>query len=115
MQHGRGREITAYILDISSRGTFPGADARSFAKAMREMDWMYENHAAREDTIVFPAWKKAVGPKRYDALGDKFEDIEQETFGHDGFDDAVEQIAQIEAAFGLSDIAGMMAPQPPKI
>lgn len=114
-QHARGRAITDYILDIAGRAKFPAGEARDFARAMAEMDWMYQNHAAREDTIVFPAWKEAIGAKAYDELGDKFEEIEKQTFGHDGFEDAVKTIAAVEAEFGLADLANMTAPPPPKM
>jgi hypothetical protein len=74
---------------------------------------MYEEHAAMEDTIVFPAWKKTMSPKDLDAIGDKFEDIEHKTFGKDGFDDAVGEIGAIEKAIGI-DLGGLTAPPPPK-
>ena len=45
-------------------------------------------------------------------MGDKFEDIEQRTFGKDGFDNAVKQIAEIEQALGLDEIAQFTAPPP---
>lgn len=112
-QHERARAITDYLLDISSRPKFPAVDSNSFASAVSALELMYEHHAAREDTIVFPAWKKSLGPHEYDEMGDKFEDIEKQTFGHDGFDDAVKQIARIETAFGLSDISKLTAPLPP--
>jgi hypothetical protein len=48
------------------------------------------------------------------AMGDKFEDIEHQQFGKDGHEDAVAQIAQIEQALGLADIAQFTAPPPPK-
>jgi hemerythrin superfamily protein len=75
---------------------------------------MYEAHAAREDTIVFPAWKDLITPDEYDELGDKFEDIEQEQFGEDGFEDALKQIAAIEASVGMDDISKLTPPAPPK-
>jgi hypothetical protein len=73
---------------------------------------MYEHHAAREDTIIFPAWKDAVTADEYDELNDKFEDIEHEQFGEDGFEDAEKQISEIEANLNLSDIAQFTAPAP---
>jgi hypothetical protein len=73
---------------------------------------MYGPHAAREDTVLFPAWKAALGEKGYDEMGDKFEDLEKKMFGHDGFEDALGRIAQIEAAFGLNDLASVTAPPP---
>jgi hypothetical protein len=68
---------------------------------------------AHEDTIVFPAWKKAHSAKQLDEIADLFEDIEHETFGKDGFDDAVEQIAAIENSLGI-DLASLTAAPLPK-
>jgi len=75
---------------------------------------IYEHHAAREDTIIFPAWKKALPDKEYDEMGEKFEEIEHQQFGEDGFDTAVKQISEIEGELGLADIAQFTAPPPPK-
>ena len=74
---------------------------------------MYRNHAAREDTIVFPAWKETMSTDQLDEMGDKFEDIEQDQFGEDGFENAVAQIGDIESALGLDDLAQFTAPSPP--
>jgi hypothetical protein len=38
-------------------------------------------------------------------MGEKFEDIEKAQFGGDGFDKAVREIGDIEAALGVSDIS----------
>jgi hypothetical protein len=76
---------------------------------------MYRNHAARADTIVFPAWKKTLTSEQLNEMSEKFEDIEHEQFGEDGFDDAVKQIAGIEDSLGLSDLAQYTAPPPPKV
>jgi len=57
-----------------------------------------------------PAFKKAVGPKGYDELGDQFEDIERRTFGGDGFDIAIDKIADIERRLGLADLNAFTAP-----
>jgi hemerythrin-like domain-containing protein len=104
-QHNRGREITAHILDVSGKGDIPSGAGTGLADAMNAFELMYAHHAAREDTIVFPAWKKAISRHQLAEMGEKFEDIEKETFGHDGFEDAVKQISAIEAVLGLADIA----------
>ena len=71
---------------------------------------MYEHHAAIEDTIIFPAWKAAVGDRRLDELGAKFEEIESETFGGDGFDAVQKRISEIEQNLGLSNLDMFTAP-----
>ena len=47
-------------------------------------------------------------------MGDKFENIEQQRFGEDGYEDAVKQIGDIEGTLGLSDLT-QTAPPPPGI
>ena len=113
-QHNRGREITDYILAVTSKGAIGASDVEPLARVFDGLDLMYENHAAREDTIVFPAWKDALSDRQLREMGDKFEDIEREQFGKDGFEDAVAQIGQIEQTLGFADLAQFTAPPPPK-
>jgi len=113
-QHDRGREITEYILNVTGSGKVGSGDAGPLAQALGRFVLMYQNHTAREDTIVFPAWKLALSERQIDELGEQFEDIEKKTFGHDGYEDAVRQIARIEQAYGLTDIRQFTAPAPPK-
>ncbi|HLO20455.1 MAG TPA: hemerythrin domain-containing protein [Sphingomicrobium sp.] len=109
-QHARGREITGYILDRTKTGSIGTADVEPMAKALTAFSRMYEPHTAREDTIVFPVFKKAVGPKGYEALGDLFEEIERKEFGGDGFDMAVDKVADLERRLGTADLASFTAP-----
>ena len=113
-QHDRGREVTDYILTIAGKGSIGTSDAEPLARAFETFVLMYQNHTAREDTVVFPAWKDALSERQLHEMGDKFEDIEHRSFGKDGFDDAVKQIGEIEQALGLGDIAQFTAPPPPK-
>ena len=113
-QHNRGREITDYILAVAGKGAISASDAEALARVFDGLDLMYANHAAREDTIVFPAWKDALSERQLDEMGDKFEDIERAQFGKDGYEDAVAQIGRIEQALGLADLAQFTAPAPPK-
>jgi hemerythrin-like domain-containing protein len=114
VQHERGREITDYILSITQGAKLGAANAEPLARVMESLVLMYRNHAAREDTIVFPAWKKTLSKNELHEMGEKFEEIEHQQFGDDGFDDAVKQIGVIEEMLGLSDIAQFTAPPPLK-
>jgi hypothetical protein len=71
---------------------------------------MYEPHAAREDTIIFPAFKKAVGSRGYHEFGEQFQDIEKREFGGDGFDIALDKVADVERRLGTADLASFTAP-----
>lgn len=113
-QHQRGREITDFIIAVTQNGKISTNNIEPLAKAMESFALMYQNHAAREDTIIFPAWKQTMNAKQLDEIGDKFEDIEHAQFGKDGFEDAVRQIGEIEASLGFADLAQFTAPPPPK-
>jgi hemerythrin-like domain-containing protein len=112
-QHNRGREITDFVISSTASGRI-GANVTEVSHALSGFVRMYEAHAAREDTIVFPAWKDLITAEEYDELGEKFEDIEQEQFGEDGYEVALKQIAEIETAIGLDDISKLTPPPPAK-
>jgi hemerythrin-like domain-containing protein len=113
-QHVRGREITQYLLSISQADKIASSSIEPLAKALESFVRMYEHHAAIEDTVVFPAWKAAVGGNELDALGEKFEEIEHEQFGSDGFETALKRMEEIEQSLGLSNLDMFTAPPPPK-
>ena len=114
-QHNRGREVTDYILGATAGGRIATAHREPLARAMDTLALMYQNHAAREDTIVFPAWKLTLSQRQIDAFGDQFEAIEKQQFGHDGFDDAVKTIGQVEQSLGYADLAQFTPPPPPPL
>jgi hemerythrin-like domain-containing protein len=93
-QHQAGRRLTDQLMANPK----DGAALAAFQK-------MYPPHAAFEDTMVFPAWKKAVGKKQYNELGEKFEDEETKMLGKQGFEHVLAQIAEIEKNVGVGDIA----------
>ena len=111
-QHDRGRDITDYIRNVTHKNAI--GDVEAFARALETLDAMYENHSAREDTIIFPAWREALSEKQLREMGETFEDIEHRQFGKDGFDDAVKHIAAVEEALGFADLAQFTAPPPPR-
>ena len=59
-QHNRGREITDYILAVTQGVKLGAGNSEPLAKALEGFVLMYQNHAAREDTIIFPAWKNTM-------------------------------------------------------
>ncbi len=113
-QHDRGREVTDYILSVTGKAAIGAGDVEPLARALQTLALMYQNHAAREDTIVFQAWKDALSAKQLDEMGETFEEIEHRQFGKDGFDDAVGKIALIKEALGYADLAQFTAPPPPR-
>jgi hemerythrin-like domain-containing protein len=114
-QQARGREITNYLLAATKSGKIASANAEPLAHSLDAFVLMYRNHAAREDTVVFPAWKTHFTNQQLDELSDQFEDIEHKMFGKDGFDDAVAKIGAIETTLGFADLSQFTAPPPPAL
>jgi hypothetical protein len=66
---------------------------------------MYNPHEAREDTVLFPAFRSVVPKNEFGALGDEFEKKERALFGQDGFEKVVDRVADIERSLGIEDLA----------
>lgn len=112
VQHQRGREITDYILSVTKGENINAGDKEQLAVALESLVRMYRPHASREDTIIFPAWKNILTAKDLDEMNDKFEDIEHQQFGEDGFEKAVREISDIETELNLADLAQFTAMKP---
>ena len=80
-------------------------DRRKLADSFRQFIRMYNPHEAREDTILFPEFRKIVSKNEYDSLGEDFEKKEHELFGEEGFEKTVDKVASIEKKLGIYDLA----------
>jgi hemerythrin-like domain-containing protein len=105
-QHKAGRQLTAQIRELAALPTLKYvSDADRLADALRAFLRMYRPHEAREDTVLFPAFRSIVSPHEYAGLGDDFEKKEDELFGDEGFFKVVDQVAELEKKLGIYDLA----------
>jgi len=104
-QHQRGRELTDEIVRAAQSPASP-----RLAELLRAFTRMYRPHAAREDTVLFPAFRSVVGASAYRELGEKFEDEEHARFGEHGYEKVVAEVATLEARLGIGDLAAFTAP-----
>lgn len=103
-QHQVGRQLTDRIVStLQSLKT--ADDRRKLAQDLRAFIRMYTPHVAREDTVLFPALRVIVTRQEYEALGEKFDEIEHKTFGGDGFDIYLDQVTAFEKRLGIYDLA----------
>ena len=103
-QHTAATRLTQAILDGAGRLKEP-ADAERLTRDMKAYIRMYEPHSAREGSVLFVALHTVVPPKEYEEMGDKFEEIEHQKFGANGFENAVNQVAAMEKTLGIYDLA----------
>jgi hemerythrin-like domain-containing protein len=105
-QHQAGRDLTAQIRELAAVATLKYvSDSDKLADALRAFLRMYRPHEAREDTVLFPAFRSLVSAHEYAALGEDFEKKEDELFGEDGFFKVVDQVAELEKKLGIYDLA----------
>jgi len=109
-QHRAGRVLTDVIMQrANARALKDPADRAKIMASLRLFARMYRPHAAREDTVLFPALRSVVSPHEFDALGEEFEDKERELFGEEGFEGIVERVAGLERSLGIYDLADFTA------
>ncbi len=106
-QHKAGRRITEQILQSAKSSGLLRDEAakKELAKRLRAFIRMYEPHEAREDTVLFPAFREIVSPNEYDSLGEEFEEREHKLFGEEGFHKIVEEVAGLEKKLGIYDLS----------
>ncbi len=105
VQHGRGRELTQLILKGSTSGGMSSTATRQpVTKAMSAFVRMYQPHEAREDTVVFPAFRDLVGPGLLSELASTFADLQARQFGTSAFGAVVDRVGAIERSLGVYDL-----------
>lgn len=104
-QHQAGRKLTAEVQRLATAaGLQSDATRKPLAEALRKFIRMYQPHAAREDTVLFPAFRALIGERELARLQDVFEDREK-ALPHGGFEKMVDEVARIEQSLGIGDLA----------
>lgn len=104
-QHRAGRVLTDEILRLATAESVQRPqDRKALVASIGKFVRMYRPHEAREDTVLFPAFRRVVTPKEFDALGEQFEDKEHELFGKEGFDGIVDKVGGLEKQLGTYDL-----------
>jgi hemerythrin-like domain-containing protein len=103
-QHAAGRKVTAAIMTMTQSDKVYGENRQKLVAALNAFVRMYRPHEAREDTVVFPEFRKLVSDRELDEIGEKFEDSEHNLFGKEGFKSIVKQVAELEKQVGIYDL-----------
>jgi hemerythrin-like domain-containing protein len=104
-QHQAGRNLTDQVASLCKTSAWAESDRQKMIGLLSDFNRMYRPHEAREDTILFPAFRKIVSKHEYDSLGEEFEKNEQRLFGKDGFETMVNKVAEIEKSLNIYDLA----------
>ena len=105
-QHQVGRRLTDITMHLATSQALKNEDdRRKLADSMRQFIRVYNPHEAREDTVLFPAFRAIVSAHEFDSLGEDFEKKEDGLFGEDGFFKVVDRVAEIEKKLGIYELA----------
>ena len=106
VQHARGRELTQLILEGSTPAAMRSdATRQNVVEAVAAFVRMYQPHEAREDTVVFPAFRAMLGAEELNDLAATFADLQVRQFGAGAFATFVDRVAGIERALGIYDLS----------
>ena len=104
-QHRAGRDITDQMIQLTKQVTRADNENQKLIELLTAFNTMYRPHEAREDTVLFPAFRKIVSQHEYDSLGEEFENNEHKLFGEDGFETMVSKVAAIEKQLSIYELA----------
>ena len=112
LQHKAGRKLTDTITRLAAARDLelPG-NRLELARSVEQFVRLYRPHAAREDTVVFPALRGLVTPREFRLMGEEFEKRGEELYGYTGFYRVVDQVAGLERKFGIFNLAELLPEQ----
>jgi hemerythrin-like domain-containing protein len=105
-QHTVGRGMTDTIERLGTPAALSNTLERNqLVEATRSFVRMYRPHAAREDTVLFPALRRVAALEELHEMGEDFEEREHEILGEGGFEKFVEEVAAIEKKLGIFELS----------
>ncbi|MBS1503970.1 MAG: hemerythrin domain-containing protein [Bacteroidetes bacterium] len=111
IQHNAGRQLTSQVMQLTKSQNLNDTENKKLIHILTQFNTMYRPHEAREDTVLFPEFRKIVSQHEYDSLGEEFENNEHKLFGKDGFEHMVDKVAGIEKSLGIYDLT-QFTPRP---
>jgi hemerythrin-like domain-containing protein len=103
-QHDTGRKLVDYIAAHSSPGSKNFVQRAQLETTVNLFTRMYRPHAAREDTVLFPALRTLLTPEAFTVVGERFAADER---GARGSDAVLAQISELEKTLGLHDLENL--------
>jgi len=101
-QHKKGRTITIQVQKILQAKRNPTKRQNKILKELlQKFITMYRPHKSREDTILFPQIRGLISEHEFHELSEKFEDLENELFGKNCFENIIKKIESIESNLGI--------------
>ncbi len=79
-------------------------DRKALFLALRQFVRMYEPHAAREDTVLFPQLHAVWTGTEFEKMSYVFDEEEDRLLGENAFEKMVDRVAAIEKELGIYNL-----------
>jgi hemerythrin-like domain-containing protein len=105
IQHNEARKMVAKIQDLCKAGrSISKAEINDMNRIFNEFHTMIMAHAAREESVLFPAMQGTWSDKELDALKEKQEKHEEKLLGKDAINKVYSMIGDLEMSAGLESV-----------
>lgn len=104
-QHAAGRQAGDQLMSLAKKGLGDDRGEKTkVASLLMQYVRMNQVHAGREETEVYPAFRKVISSNEYDSLMEEMEKIEEQKLGAEGHQKLIAQVAGLEKQMGLDDM-----------
>lgn len=105
VQHAGGRQITTLLLADANSGALADPQTRQkVVAALTGFVTMFDPHEAREDTLVYPAFRSLLSPGELNGLATTFAQLEERQLGIGAFAAALGRVEAVEQELGIYDL-----------
>jgi hemerythrin-like domain-containing protein len=101
-QHQAGRRLTDRILKLAETRLDDPVGRAQMQSSLRDAVRMLRPHESREDSVLFPAFRRLVSPAEYRELGAELRKSDARGMG---LDMMVEKVSSLERQLGVHDLA----------
>jgi hemerythrin-like domain-containing protein len=91
--------VDSIILDLDDN-----VDIRLISQKLRELIDMYKIHEARENSVIFNAFRKSISSQEYDQLEKIMDDEEEELLGENAYERVLNLVIMIEKKLNIHDL-----------
>ncbi len=104
-QHQKGSDLTSKIVQLGADNFKKNKEKEQLKKYLYSFIRMLSAHEAREDTVLFPAFRKLISETEYESLGEQLAQKEFDMFGPNGFELMLHRVEDIEKKLKIYELS----------
>ena len=105
IQHQKGSALTSKIVQLGADNFKKNIEKEELKKYLHLFIRMFNAHEAREDTVLFPEFRKLISESEYDSIGEQFTQKQFDMFGPNGFNMILRRVEDIEKKLKIYELS----------